>query len=241
MMRLITILLLMVSSVTMGQKVPDNDEILGATINNASPYFYPALMTRYMAGDTTLTATDYYYLYYGYAFSDNYKPLESIPAADKVLMIFEKDNQPGLDDSRRIIQYALEVMKADPFSPKNINFLIYAYGVLGDAVNERVNADRLKKILTTIENSGTGLKEDSPHHVLWFSHTNDYLASRGLRPMKRVVVSRTTEYVPLMERKDGVKGYYFDFSRVYWRKPESLPEKRVQGLEVNGIKPKKLR
>ena len=56
-----------------------------------------------------------------------------------------------------------------------------------------------------------------------------------LQPMKRMVVTSTVEYIPLLERHGKVKGYYFDFGRVYWRKPDKLREKRVQGLEFNGI------
>ena len=67
-----------------GQVAPDNDDIFEQTINNESPYYYPALMLRYNSGDTTLTEKDYYYLYYGYAFSDDYHPLAPIPAEDKV-------------------------------------------------------------------------------------------------------------------------------------------------------------
>ena len=70
-----------------GQVAPDNDDIFEQTINNESPYYYPALMLRYNSGDTTLTEKDYYYLYYGYAFSDDYHPLAPIPAEDKVLML----------------------------------------------------------------------------------------------------------------------------------------------------------
>lgn len=238
---LITVIALLVGGFAMGQKAPDNDNILKEIISNSSRYYYPGLMTRYMAGDTTLTVDDYHYLYYGYAYQDSYKPLESIPAADNIMAIFDKTPEPDSVQACAIIRSALEVMKADPFSPKNINFLTYAYGILGDTVNERINADRLKKVLATIENSGSGIREDSPRHVLWFSHTNDFLASKGLQPLKRTVVSRTVEYVPLMERVDNVKGYYFDFGRVYWRKPETTRTRRVQGLEFNGIRPKKLR
>ena len=56
-------------------KVPDEDNIIDRTMDSESPYYYPALMLRYNAGDATLTDEDYHYLYYGYAYQDDYKPL----------------------------------------------------------------------------------------------------------------------------------------------------------------------
>ena len=65
-------------------RVPDEDDILAQTLNQASPYYYPELMMRYVIGDSTLTAEDYHDLYYGYAYDANYRPLENIPDTDEV-------------------------------------------------------------------------------------------------------------------------------------------------------------
>ena len=228
--------LIFVGPLSAQQAPPDNDDILMQTANSASPYYYPALFLRYMSDDSTLTAKDYYYLYYGYAYQDSYRPLEAIPAETQLLDIFARNRHPEGDDARKIIEYGEQVMKADPFSPRNINYMTYAYGVLGDTIKERAYADKLGKILATIQSSGNGLKESTPWHVLQFSHTLDVLATMGLEAQKRQVVTRTVEYVPLVVRDGRVKGYYFDFGRVYWRKPDNLPEKRSQGWQFNGIK-----
>ena len=219
----------------LGQRVPDNDAVLRAVIDHASPYYYPPLFSRYMAGDTTLTEDDYYYLYYGFPYQEEYNLPEANPAADKVMTVFAQNNEPDSAQCARIIEYVGESMKADPFSPRNVNFLIYAYEKLGDRRQAEINRDRLDKIVATIKSSGTGLRQDSPWHVLFFSHSTDVLAMMDLQPMKRMVVTSTVEYIPLLQRHGKVKGYYFDFGRVYWRKPDKLREKRVQGLEFNGI------
>lgn len=230
MRKLIALLLGIAAAVPVvsGQVAPDNEEIFEQTINHESPYYYPALMLRYNSGDTTLTEKDYRYLYYGYAFSDDYHPLAPIPAEDKVLMAFEKaHDDPSYDNMRDIIRYAEEVMRSDPFSPTNLNFLAYAYGAIGDTLNERINYDRLNKVLAAISGSGTGLTEKSPMHVLRFSHASDVLGTLGLSVTKRLVVSRTTEYITVANEKGRQqgKGYYFDYSRVYWSDPEDAPKK----------------
>ena len=239
MKRFLFLLIILLPLFSNAQRVPDNDEVLARISNTGSRYFYPIPFSRYMAGDTTLTADDYYYLYYGYAYQDSYKPLETITAEDLMLDVFSRNPQPNVIESEKIVEYGLEVMKADPFSPRTLNFMTYAYGVMGDTVNGRINADRLAKVLATIESSGTGLKEESPWHVLQFTHSADVLAAKGVDPLKRRVVTRTVEYIQLVKPDGKIKGYYFDFGRVYWKRPETVREKRVQGIEFNGIKPKR--
>ena len=70
---------------TVRTQAPDNDAILRETINSASPYYYPTLFTRYLTGDTTLTDTDYRYLYYGFVWRPEYKPFET-PAAQLAML-----------------------------------------------------------------------------------------------------------------------------------------------------------
>lgn len=203
--------------------VPNNDEIFARTMDPDSPFNFASLMMRYNAGDTTLTLEDYHYLYYGFAFTDMYRPLASIPAEDKILMVLEESEVPGYDGMLEIIRQGREVMKADPFSPKNLNFLVFAYGAIGDTVNERINHDRMTKVLAVIGASGTGETERSPMHILRFSHAADFLGSRGLVMANRRVVSRTTEYISLARRDGRIRGYFFDFSRIFWNDPGEAP------------------
>lgn len=218
-------------------RVPDNDDILARTINYDSPYFLDRLMAKYLAWQQPLSEEEMHYLYYGYAYSDLYKPLEPIVAEDKVLAIVEEVmTEPTEERMNRLIENGLQVMERDPFSPKNLNFLAFAYGSLGDSVNEKRCFERLGAVLHTIENSGTGEKESDPMHVLWFSHAADVLYARGLNIKSREVVSRTCEYIFLTEKDSkGCLGYYFDFSRVYWVRSEvpSKPEKR--GWTINNV------
>lgn len=216
------------------QQAPDNEAIHQAIMNPESPYYYPNLFGRYMAGDRTLTAEDYRYLYYGYVWQDSYKPFETSPASDRILMIFEATPEPDAEGMYRIIQYATEVMRTEPFNPSNINFLTYAYGALGDTVNERINHDRLQMVVSTIKSTGTGVSEESPWHVIAFSHAKDVMVMMGLQTRKPMIVSRTVEYFPLVMRQEKVRGYYFNYERVYWFKPDAQPE-RERSWEFNGM------
>ena len=73
------LLLLLLLPALAAAKVPDEEDIQNKTMDAESPFYYPSLMMRYNAGDETLTDEDYHYLYYGYAYQESYKPLDSIP------------------------------------------------------------------------------------------------------------------------------------------------------------------
>lgn len=237
MLRTLFLMLLILPATGMAQqRVPDNEEILAEIIDGESSNYYPHLMERYMAGDTTLTLDDYYYLYYGFVYDDNYRPLEPDPGEHDVLAILATTEYPDSLQLVQIVEAGNRIMVRDPFSPSNLNFLTFAYGKLGDRVNERINYDRMNKVMATIAASGSGTKESSPWHVLTFQHAADFTAWRGGEIIRRQVRSRSVEYVQLrVKDEDGNKGYFFDFSRVYMKRPEQEKPKKSPGWKINDI------
>lgn len=217
-------------------EVPDNDRILAEIIDPDSPYNYSALITRYSAGDTTLTLEDYRHLYYGYVWQDTYKPFQSIKARDRILEVLTKEILE-YEDFMDIINYGNQVMNEDPFSPSNINFLIFAYGSVGDEKNERINFHRLNMIKQTILSSGNGMKQSTPWHIIRFEHAGDIMGAMDVKYRRPTVVDRNTEYYALESRgPDGERGYYFDYSRVFLHYQDRAPEGRENsGLRLNNM------
>ena len=230
-------MLLTVLSVVGQLRVPDEDDVLARTIDQSSKWYYPELMMRYVGGDTTLTVEDYHYLYYGYAYDANYRPLDNIPDNSDVLELLRGVGEQGATRSQAqlLLEAAKDVMLVDPFSPSNINVMTFAYGVLGDTLNERISADRFNKIVATIEASGTGLKENSPMHVLRHEHVNDLMLSKGLHIVNRTVRSTKVEYVQVQRNGRNAKGYFFNFERIYWKRPEMIPEREKSNWMINGM------
>jgi len=110
-------------------QAPDNDAILKDIMNGQSSNYYPSLFMRYMAGDTTLTLDEYRHLYYGYAWQPEYEPFDKPEVKDKLLLLVAQTKDSlTLENAEQIVDYANEVMRFDPFSPGNLNFLIYGYG-----------------------------------------------------------------------------------------------------------------
>lgn len=229
----VSLVCLSVSSLK-AQEAPDDDAIHRAILNRDSIYYYPNLFGRYLAGDATLTPEDYRHLYYGYVWQDTYRPLATAPAWDRMLVLLEQNPEPNAGFFHGIIENGTELMRTEPFNPNNINLLTYAYGGLGDSINERINARRLEMIVRTIKSTGTGLSEYSPWHIISFSHANDLMVMMGLQTLKSILVSRSIMFIPLLQRQDGIRGYYFNYERIYWFPPDTPSETRP-GWEINGI------
>jgi hypothetical protein len=220
--------------------VPSEEEILSNTLDTSSPYYYTNLMLKYHSGTESLTAEEYYYLYYGYYFSDDYRPFVENRAFDDLMDVMSGLNpdQPSIGILELIVERGVASLEADPFSPKVLNILAYAYGALGDSERESLYFNHLNGILRAIESSGTGRKEESPWHVLMFSHAYDLLASKGYSYNEARIISRSVEYIPLVQKThDKIKGFYFDYSRVYRNKPDDVSFKRDRTWQFNNLKP----
>lgn len=223
-----------------GVRIPDEEDILRQTLSGSSPYYYTNLMLKYRNGSEKLSADDYFYLYYGYLYQESYRPFVENRALDEMLLLMSGIDieKPMVKQLEAIIERGMDAMELDPFNPKVLNIMAYAYGALGDKQREQQYFDHLNGVLQTIESSGTGLKESLPWHVLMFSHAYDLLASKGYQYGQSKIISRSVEYIPLTKKSgDKIKGFYFDYSRVYRNKPDDIVIKRDRTWQFNNLKP----
>ncbi len=216
------------------QRVPSEEEILPKILDAGGAFYYPVLMQRYMDGEE-LTEDDYFYLYYGYAYNDNYDAHAEMPGAAVLYGVFSRSSRPDNAALLSVVEACKLNMTVDPFSPANLNMMTYACEMLGDSVGMRVNAARFRGVVGAIESSGTGLRERSPWHILRFTHANDVVAARGLKVANRQVRSNTVEYIQVEPNADKVRGYFFNYERVYWRPYEGERVKKKSNWEFNGI------
>ena len=239
MKRIIVILLTLFAVISASAKTPNNDLIFANISNVDSPLYYPNLMLRYKEGKP-MSEDEYHHLYYGFAFQPEYKPVEANASMSRVQEIMARISidTPSVHDIDELIAAGIAAMEADPFSPTLLNILVYAYGASGDRVRELAYSDHLNGILKCIEQSGDGLKEKSPMHIIMFAHGLDYIASKNINYLKGRIISRTVEFVPFDFPREKVKGYYFDYSRIYWNKPDNYTFKRERTWQFNNLKPR---
>ena len=220
---------------------PAEEDILDKTLATSSPYYYTNLKLKYRNGTEPLSDLEYYYLYYGYTYQEGYRPFVVNRALDDMLAVMAGINpdNPTVGQLERLVEYGIEAMELDPFNPKVLNIMAIAYGALDDPSREMLYFNHLNGILGAFEHSGTGLKEESPWHVLMFSHAYDVVAAKGYAYNEARIISRTTEFVPLVRKAhDKTKGFYFDYSRVYRNKPDDVVLKRDRTWQFNNLKPR---
>lgn len=225
-------------------KTPVEEDILARITDQNSPYYYTGLMMRYENGDPTLTDEDFHYLYYGYAYQENYKPMETNSDLDQLLAMMQGINPDQMERPQleELLIAANAARKKDPFSPKILNILTFIYESLGDKTTAEQWARRMNGVLRAIIASGDGLTQRTPRHILMFDHALDVMTAEGFAHDKARVVSRNVEFIPLATSYviDGKKrkGIYFDFSRVYRHKPEGYTYQRDRTWQFNNLKPR---
>ncbi|MBR4994599.1 MAG: DUF4919 domain-containing protein [Alistipes sp.] len=230
-MKLSLLIATLLLPLTLWAKVPNEDDILRKTMDAASPYYFTSLMMRYNNLEP-LNAEEYHYLYYGYAYQDSYNPTAVNSASEQLYASLMSLNTESNDarEMNHIISLCNQSLMNDPFNTTALNMLVFAYGKLGDKEKEQAYAHHHKGILDTIKSSGDGRSEKYPLHILMFSHAVDVLSSMGLESKRPEIISRTVQYIPLCETlrlPDGkVKGFYFDYSRIYRKKPAAAPTKK---------------
>ena len=225
-------------------KTPVEQDIIGRITDQRSPYYYMKLMMRYTNGALDLTDDDYHYLYYGFAYQDAYKPLDTNVDKEEMLSLM-KGMDPDNVERERLEQLLIRANAArmrDPFSPQILNVLTFVHQKLGNDGEAQRWATHLNGVIRTILSSGDGLTIKSPRHILMFDHALDVMAAEGLAAGDARVVSRTVEFVPLLSSQviEGKKrkGLYFNFERIYRNKPEGYTYKRERTWQFNNLKPR---
>lgn len=243
-MKQLLLLLWALLPLTMVARTPVEQEILQQITDQRSPYYYTALMMRYTTGDPTLNDTDYHYLYYGYAYQDGYKPLNSNPDQEQMLALMMNLDPDKVDEHllEELLRTADAARMRDPFSPKILNVMTFACEKLGRKAEAEKWARHKNGIIRAILASGDGWTQKTPIHVLMFDHALDIMAAEGFSHDKARIVSRTVEFIPLLSphhiNGKKRKGVYFDFGRVYWNKPEGYTYKRDRTWQFNNLKPR---
>lgn len=239
MKRFILALLLLVPAMGWA-KIPDEEDIVRKIMDGSSPFYYTNLLMRYNNLER-MSDEEYHYLYYGFAYHENYKPMATNNAITDLyasMMSLDTEN-PDREQMQYIISVCTEAMYNDPFNPTVLNMMIFAHGALGDKVKEEAYYYHLQGVLETIKSSGDGRSDKYPMHIIMFSHAVDVVSSMGVEAKRAEIISRNVEYIPLVEPRkvpDGkIKGFYFDYSRIYRNKPDDVTFKRERTWQFNNL------
>ena len=170
-------------------------------------FHYPALLKRYMNGDSTLTLEEKRHCYYGYSFHTSYDPFKGKKSIDFVDTLIAKSNdEMNLTEVNEIIDSAFI---EHPFDLKVLLYLIKFNKI--DSEKRRTAVNQLTIILDAILSSGDGKTKNTAFDVVLLSHESLVINKLGLeRSGKQSLGSNSIESLSLSKNKQKIKKLYFE-------------------------------
>ncbi|MFH1119946.1 MAG: DUF4919 domain-containing protein [Bacteroidota bacterium] len=191
---------------------PHYKKIGKAILKKESPTYYPDLMVRYKAHDTTLSPYEYHLLYFGYALQADYEPYAHQPFADSLMAIVRK-TRISPDDYDLVIKYTGRILDKNPFDMRYLDPLIYVYRMQGKNDLATSLEFKLGRIIETIFTTGDGLTEKTAFHVISVSHEYDLLRALGFGYAGEQSLSRgQCDFLKVETNDFGINGMYFNVS-----------------------------
>jgi hypothetical protein len=210
--------LLLISGVTAQDRKfspPDYKKISKVISRAGSPFSYSELSRRLSVNDTTLTVSDYHYLYYGSTLQPGFNPDVQHPLADSITLIMNKE---GLNktDYAKIIQLGIRLLGEQPFELRMLDPLIYAYRMTGNNDMAARLEVRFGRIIETIFNSGDGLTKKTAFHVISTRHEPDMLRALGFGyDGQKMRIEETFDYLKTAKNDFGIEGIWFKAGLIY--------------------------
>ena len=194
---------------------PDYKEIEKAINDNNSEFYYPELLRRFEAADTTLTSEQAYYFYYGTATRpdynpyklNNYKEMNEALSGDKVTE----------ENRRKAAQVIERELQTDP---TNLRFHFYKQMVYsnlyGHESQEYLDAVfQVRTLLSAIMTSGDGRSKETAFHVISVTDEYGVMDILGVSLKMQSMIHDKSQSYDLMELKEneyGLESLYFNIT-----------------------------
>lgn len=193
---------------------PDYKAIAKETANSTSRFYYPKLLKRYEAGDTTLTTEDYRYLYFGYLFQPGYDPTGGC-SADESLKNFYEKNIPSSIDRPAVIEKATACLRENPFSIRELSVLGYAWQYERNRKEMDACFMKVEALTRAILSTGDGKTTRTAWHVIDRNHEYEIVLSLGYVPEERVLIKNRYDVISVEENPYlTVPVFYFNASQI---------------------------
>lgn len=192
---------------------PNYKQIKKQVESKGGEFYYPELLRRFEAADTTMTVEQNYYFYYGTATRPDYNPYR-FSNYDELKEALSGDSIPeeGWRKAAQIIEKELES------DPTNLRFHIYKQivysNLYGKESQETLDAYvQVMMLFSAIMSTGDGKTPETAFHVI--STTDEYgmMDMLGLSLKSQSLVERHGRSYDLMEfqeNKYGLVSLYFD-------------------------------
>ncbi|MGV8947580.1 MAG: DUF4919 domain-containing protein [Lutibacter sp.] len=216
------IVLCNVNSQQLPPQKPNYDLINREIQDSSSNFYYPKLMSRLLAFDTTLSKGDYRHLYYGYIFQKEYQPYWTSPDEEN-LVKFYRSKKVSEKDYDLIIKLASHSISEFPFDLRQINYMGYIYHLKGDEEMAKRVIYRFHGILDAIMSSGDGKTCETGFHVISVSH--EYVMLNMFQfQMKQQALIGDCDYMDLVKNERNIDGIYFNIKQLFDKNLENIKQ-----------------
>lgn len=213
---------------------PDMQAIAKVSIDPASPRYYPALFKAFMANDTTMTAEDFQYFYYGTFFQEDYDPYRPAPnqaLLDELIPIYAKEKRTRADRGK-MLDYALQVLADNPIDLRQLTNRIYVYEQNGKYDLAKIWQYKLNHLLLVIAASGTGADPDNAFIVVYPQHEYDFLNLSGLTATSQRFEPPYFDFIEVSKNDTAQGGYYFNINEMLQQYFDKHPTE-IQGVAAD--------
>lgn len=176
-----------------------------------SNFYYPKLMERFTAADTTMTIEEKRHLYYGYINEDNYSPYGRSSYGDSLRAVLKKPNHSE-EDISKVKEFSESLLIEKPFDFNAMNYLLYAFETQKDTINFNKTIDKVNILLDALFSSGDGKEKETAFYVIETSHEYFLLNVLGYEFGGMQSLIKHYDYLEVTENESGIEGLYFDVS-----------------------------
>lgn len=195
-------------------QIPDYKQIEKEVNDKESDFYYPVLMRRFKAYDTTLTNSQYRRLYFGYVFQKEYSPYSPFSKEDELRKYYSGE----FDSSQypKVIELLNEALDEFPLSLDAMGLLAYVYRLSGDtAMDDRIQAN-VGGLMSAIMGSGDGTKCETAFHVITVSDEYFLLNMLGVQSEEQSLINGC-DFLKIKGEGFKIPGLYFDVRMIMQR------------------------
>ncbi len=210
----------------------DMERIKAETTNPSSKYYYPELLKKFMANDTSMTRDDYRYFYYGTMYTEDYNPYRASPY-DKEIRALEnvylkREHLTGAE-RRKIEALTLKCLQDNPLDLRQLMYRVYVFQANKKFNLAKIWKSKLDNLLLTIAQSGSGTDAENARIVVYPRHEFDFFNLSGLSVTAQEFVEPYYEKVTVSnndKKKPKTAEYYFNLryllEQYYAKHPSEL-------------------
>ena len=205
-----------------GYTTPNYEQIKKDCTDKHSFRYYPNLVKRFAAVDTSLQVEDLQTLYYGQAFLDGYNPYQRYDEFDQIRAIMNKDEAPTIEDTRMIVKLANAVIAKNPAEPMAYYYKFVGQSMAceyfgGDTAEMQKSQLQFQMLFYTIASTGNGISPELAMHVVNTSHEYMMMGMYGFQMKEQVLMSYNGSNYDMFvidTNEYGVDTLYFNIDRI---------------------------